>query len=242
MTTSFKDLTKVVETNRLADSKALQIQGKNVRGPSLIPNQIYLAKTWKTTVPDSDNVFLVMKFLGSANIKGKERVMYADNPRLIDMKEGDRFLFEKLTDDQVSEIAAYQADDCLCFGDPPVRLTFYAINGVTEQTRPAKNDKRKTDADDTANKGTGSTRVGLKKQSSKKPSSSTKVGKKDAVKPEAEETEEVAANTDGKNDVDENLSEPMENDASSIDANNNNNDEEHVEGESKSDDHSAAHD
>jgi hypothetical protein len=135
---SLRDLAKQIETHKLADSKALELKGKNVRGPSLKPGQIYLAKTWKTTVEDSDNVFLALRFVGSGSNANKDKQMYEENPRLIDMKEGDFYRFERFFEGRINELNAFQSDDCLCFNDPPVRLTFFEIKDVTDQSKPDK--------------------------------------------------------------------------------------------------------
>ncbi len=145
---SLKDLAKAIETTKLSDSKAVELKGKNVRGPSLIPNQFYLGKTWKTTMQDSDNVFLALRFVGSGHLTDDDhKEMYKENPRLIDMKDGDRYWFERHQDGRNTEFAAFQSDECLCFGDPPVRLTFFEIKDVTLQTKTAKAERMRKAAE-----------------------------------------------------------------------------------------------
>jgi hypothetical protein len=141
---AIRDLAKQIETLKIADSKALELKGRNVRGPSLIAGQLYLGKSWKVTVEGSDNVWMALRFVGSGR-KDNERTLYEENPRLIDMKEGDYYFFEHFQEGKIGELNAYQSDDCLVYGDTPVRLTFFEIKDVTIQTKPEKSPaKQKT--------------------------------------------------------------------------------------------------
>jgi hypothetical protein len=136
---ALRELAKQIETQQEDDSKAAELKGKNVRGPSLIPDQFYLGKSWKATTEGSDNRYLALRFKGCAHKdKDGQRTPLAENPRLIDLKPGDVYLFERYTEGRNTEFEAFGADDCLCFGDPPVRLTFFEIVGVTQQTKPEK--------------------------------------------------------------------------------------------------------
>ena len=91
---ALRDLAKQIETQSEAESKALDLKGKNVRGPSLIAEQFYLGKTWKATVEGSDNRYIALRFKGAAHKDQKgERTMLAENPRLIDLGEGDVYIF-----------------------------------------------------------------------------------------------------------------------------------------------------
>jgi hypothetical protein len=126
--TALRDLARQIETPSYADSKVDEIKGKNVRGPSLVPGEMYIAKAWKPTVEGSDNVYFAVKFLEAVALVEDSRQRYEDNPRLIDMKAEDRYVFERCIDGRNTEMLAFRHDDCLCFGESNVRITFYSIN------------------------------------------------------------------------------------------------------------------
>jgi hypothetical protein len=141
---SLKDLTKQIETAKLEDSKVAELQGGNVRTPSLIKGELYMARTWKVIREDSDNPWMALRFLGSGHEGRTERVMHDVNPRIKDMASGDFYFFDHYTDGKIGELNASMLDDCLVVGDNNTRITFFAINGVTEQVKSAKSVKEKT--------------------------------------------------------------------------------------------------
>jgi hypothetical protein len=140
---SLRDLTKQIETPKLEDSKVAELQGGNVRTPSLIKGQLYMARTWKVIREDSDNPWMALRFLGSGHEGRTERAMHDVNPRIKDMVSGDFYFFDHYTDGKIGELNASMLDDCLVVGENNTRITFFAINGVTEQVKAAKPVKEK---------------------------------------------------------------------------------------------------
>lgn len=142
---TLKELATKVETVKISDSKADSLRGPNVRTPSLIINQIYLSKSWKPTIEGSDNIWRVVKFIGSGRQEeGSEQIeLFESNPRIKDMKEGDYYFFQCVKDSDFVVFNAFQADDCLVYGVPPIRLTFFEVNGITVQTKPSSKPSEK---------------------------------------------------------------------------------------------------
>jgi hypothetical protein len=190
---ALRELAKQIETPQEADSKAGELKGKNVRGPSLIAEQMYLGKSWKPTTEGSDNRFLALRFKGCAHKdKDGQRTPLAENPRLIDLKPGDVYLFERHTEGRITEFEAFGNDDCLCFGDPPVRLTFFEIAGVTQQTKPEKA-ARKTAKASAAGRKTTSRRKGAEPEEERESVDETEAANSEGKDDAAEEVEAADA-------------------------------------------------
>jgi hypothetical protein len=140
---SLREITKQIETLKLEDSKITELQGNNVRTPSLIKGQLYIAKTWKIIREESDNPWFVVRFVGSGVESRGERKLHDVNPRIKDMSSNDYYFFDHFTDGKNVEFNASMVEECLVIGENNTRVTFFEIIGVTEQIKAAKPEKEK---------------------------------------------------------------------------------------------------
>ena len=148
---SHLELARLIGTNYLRDSKVDDYLGKNVRCPSLIPGTLYIMKEWSVKHHcNSDNPFQVVKFIGSGREVNGERVLFAENPAIKEMNDGDYYYFEAImpadhpTPNQPYIFGAYMFENCVCITSSAVRVTCYAIGKSDDQPKiPRKStDKR----------------------------------------------------------------------------------------------------
>jgi hypothetical protein len=137
------ELTTLIATMQVAKSKVNDWLGRNVRCPSLIPGTLYIMKEWSIKHhANYDNPFSVVEFVGSGREDTGERVMFAENPAIKDMKDGDYFYFKAFDNkDQPYIFGAYMYENCVCITSSAVRVTCYAIIGHESVGLPQGNTK-----------------------------------------------------------------------------------------------------
>ncbi len=125
------ELVALVETMQVANSKVNDLMGRNVRCPSLVPGTLYLLKEWTTKHHvNYDNPFQVVEFIGSGREDTGERVLFAANPAIKDMKDGDYYYFKAIEKSGESyEFGAYMYENSVRITSSAVRVTCYAILG-----------------------------------------------------------------------------------------------------------------
>jgi hypothetical protein len=132
------ELSTLIGTRQVADSKVNEWLGRNVRCPSLIPGTLYIMKEWSVKHhANYDNPFQVVEFVGSGREDTGERVLFAENPAIKEMKDGDYFYFKAIDNNgQPFIFGAYMHENCVCVTSSAVRVTCYAVVGHESEGLP----------------------------------------------------------------------------------------------------------
>ncbi len=132
------ELASLIGTWDVKNSKVNDWMGRNVRCPSLVPGTLYIMKEWtiKHHV-NYNNPFQVVEFIGSGRDDTGERVLFAENPAIKDMKDGDYFYFKGGdTEGKDYVFGAYMHENWVCITSSAVRVTCYAILGHESEGLP----------------------------------------------------------------------------------------------------------
>jgi hypothetical protein len=127
-----KELSDIVGTLALQDSKVNELIGKNVRCPSLVPGTMYILKEWTIKHKlNSDNPYFVARFIGSGREDADgNRLLNKENPAINKMVDGEYYFFEAVDGKGEPYVfGAYMFQQCICIGSGAVRITCYLING-----------------------------------------------------------------------------------------------------------------
>lgn len=126
------ELAALIETMQVKDSKVNDWMGKNVRCPSLVPGTLYIMKVWSTKhQANYDNPFTVVEFIGSGREDTGERILFAENPAIKSMQDGDYYYFKGVDKNDTFDFGAYMFENCVCITSSAVRITCFAINEHT---------------------------------------------------------------------------------------------------------------
>jgi hypothetical protein len=141
MALTHRELAQAVETLQLANSKAANFIGRNIRTPSLVQGTLYVLKQWSIKhIVNSDNPYMVVKYLGNGCEGPDGKPIYREqNQRIADMKEGDYYFFEAINKAEGGEpycFGAYQFENVLSITSSAVRVTFFEVQDGVDINQP----------------------------------------------------------------------------------------------------------